>query len=459
MKKFSASILSLVTLLIVILSACSSDDTITGEPQPINSDAAKSYTLTISANKGDSSIKSRMTRALELSSDGMEISATWNEGDEVTVYNTSSNPNTPIGKLTAQSSGESTILKGTLTGNISVGDELVLRILPDNGNIYDQEGTFDYISNWLDCAEAWVQVKSVDASGNITPEADVTEFSNLYTIVRFTLVDNDDVTTRLMPTHLDITVGEPDDVTTYSLNDLDYGTYMDNSYAGDDGDGVLYVLMESINAEDITLTATTEDGDVYTYSKSGVTLEQARFYSITVKMIKEIKPTITVSDSDGNILEPDGFKYNLGSNGSYTISGSSGDNYTINAGENCTLTFKDGIVLNALTITTGEIILEGNLTIRMMLMSSFNPEFYVLIRGDGLLTVGGGYDQLVAGHYRMNPERVGLRISTGAKFFPEGNYGSVKTEDGSSDISYSVSDGYRLYGTNTPTSPDPPEHM
>jgi hypothetical protein len=259
MKKFSASILSLVTLLIVVLSACSSDDTITGEPQPINSDAAKSYTLTISANKGDSNSKSRMTRALELSSDGMEISATWNEGDEVTVYNVTRNADLE-GSLVAHGDGASTVLTGTLSGEIAEGDVLTLKFL--NPDYSMQEGSLEYIAANCDYAEATVTVASV-ANGKITTTGDAV-FENQQAIVKFTF-KNSDGTETLSASQLVVAVGNNSyTVTTTSAT------------------GELYVAIPGFSGQDITLTSTDGTSN-YFYTKSNVSFAAGEYYPIEVR--------------------------------------------------------------------------------------------------------------------------------------------------------------------------------
>ena len=81
-----------------IFAACSSDDNLTpDEQQPAGE---KTYTLTVQATKGgENAAVKAATRALSLS--GKTLSATWAEGEAVTVYNVT----------------RSAALGGTLAGN------------------------------------------------------------------------------------------------------------------------------------------------------------------------------------------------------------------------------------------------------------------------------------------------------------------------------------------------------
>ena len=91
---------------------------------------AKVYTLAVHAEKGDAE-----TKALDLSSDGKTLTASWKEGEEVDVYK----GDVKIGTLVAQSAGTTTTLKGTITETLALGDQLALRFCSPNYN--NQGGT------------------------------------------------------------------------------------------------------------------------------------------------------------------------------------------------------------------------------------------------------------------------------------------------------------------------------
>ena len=176
------NILSLAALLIASATfvACTNDDNIINEPQqPAN--PTGTYTMTIEATKGDAAT----TRALTLS--GKTLNATWAKNEEVTVYNNTKKVLLD-GTLKAQSDGSSTTLKGSLTGTIENGDELILRF--NSANYASQSGTLDYIAANCDFAEASITVSSVDGENNVIPTS-TASFVNQQAIVKFILKDKE----------------------------------------------------------------------------------------------------------------------------------------------------------------------------------------------------------------------------------------------------------------------------
>jgi len=235
--------------------ACSSDDSIIETQQPAEP-LAKTYTMTIQASKGDGAT----TRALAIDGTGDKnvLNATWAKGEAVTVYNVTKSADLS-GTLTAQSSGASTTLKGTLTGTIEAGDELKLKFL--SPNYASQKGTLEYIAANCDYAEASVTVKTV-ADGNITINETAAEFKNQQAIVRFTLKKKN---------------GDPINSTELTVYD---GTNC-NIISPASATNVLYVALPATS----TVKLSTTIGYVtYSYEKTGASLEAGKYYEITVKM-------------------------------------------------------------------------------------------------------------------------------------------------------------------------------
>lgn len=250
MKK---NIFALAALLIASATfvACSSDDSIIETQQPAEP-LAKTYNITIQASKGDGAT----TRALAI--DGNVLNATWAEGEAVTVYNVTKSADLS-GTLTAQSSGASTTLKGTLTGTIEAGDVLKLKFL--SPNYASQEGTLEYIAANCDYAEASVTVKTV-ADGNITINEAAADFQNQQAIVRFTLKNKNGA--PIYPTELTVYDG-----TNYNIISPASAT------------NVLYVALPATS----TVKLSTTIGDfTYSYEKTGASLVADKYYEITVKM-------------------------------------------------------------------------------------------------------------------------------------------------------------------------------
>ena len=218
------------------------------ESEPV----AGTFTMTVNAAKGDNA-----TKALSL--DGTTLTASWAQGESVTVYNVTRNAELE-GSLVAQGDGASTVLTGNLSGEIAEGDVLTLKFL--NPDYSMQEGTLEYIAANCDYAEATVTVASV-ANGMITTTGDAV-FENQQAIVKFTF-KNSDGTETLSASQLVVTVGNNSyTVTTASAT------------------GELYVAIPGFSGQDITLTAT--DGvSNYSYTKSNVSFSAGEYYTIEVR--------------------------------------------------------------------------------------------------------------------------------------------------------------------------------
>ena len=218
------------------------------ESEPV----ADTFTMAVNAAKGDNA-----TKALSL--DGTTLTASWAQGESVTVYNVTRNADLE-GSLVAQGDGASTVLTGTLSGEIAEGDVLTLKFL--NPDYSMQEGTLEYIAANCDYAVATVTVASV-ANGKITTNGDAI-FENQQAIVKFTF-KNSNGTETLSASQLVVTVGNNSyTVTTASAT------------------GELYVAIPGFSGQDITLTAT--DGvSNYSYSKSDVSFSAGQYYTIEVR--------------------------------------------------------------------------------------------------------------------------------------------------------------------------------
>ena len=270
MKKMMTNMKTLVALLMAgaAVTSCSSDN----EMDSLKAPAVKTYTMTVQATKGGDA----MTRALELGAEGKTLTATWATTENVYVKK---GDTWATGSLTPQTAGASTTLKGTLSDvTIAAKDVLTLQF-PKSGDITyaGQKGTLADIAAKYDYATATVKVKSV-SGGDIIPEAATTTFQHQQAVVKFTLVDKADGTTKLNPTAFTMTDG----TSTVELTNIPAETYTTNG-----GDGVLYVAFPASNVSaDITLTATVGT-DTYTCTASSKTFTIGNFYRVTAKMAKQ----------------------------------------------------------------------------------------------------------------------------------------------------------------------------
>ena len=259
MKK---NIISLAALLIASATfvACSSDDNII-EEQPVQP-TEQVYTMTVNAQKGGDTADSRATtRALSLS--GSTLNATWTAGDAVEVW-TSDGTTTKYGTLTAETSGASTKLKGTLSSLPTDGESLLLKYL--SPAYATQDGTLTGSATSIDkvCDYAEATVTVTDAS---TPSVTTTDanFVNQQAIVKFTLKNKAD-DEALSVNKLFVTAG---------------GTTCEVTPSGATSE--LYVAVPAIASGRVTLTALS-GSTYYDYLKTGVTFAQSQYYAITASL-------------------------------------------------------------------------------------------------------------------------------------------------------------------------------
>ena len=248
-----------------MFTGCSSDEEAISQSAP----QTGKFTLTVRAEKQGG------TRALavtDVDGDGIDdIQATWTAGDEVRVYDATTGE-ALTGVLTAQGSGASTLLTGTVEGTVSVGDALRLTFLSDDYS--SQDGTLQYIAQHCDYAEATVTVGAV-GNGEVTPTGNA-EFVNAQAIVCFTLKDVTGAPLSASALTVNYSTGS------VTLADIPASTYTANG-----GTGVLFVALPPVSQQTINLTATVGD-DTYTYTtSSAVTLTAGQYQPISVTMTKE----------------------------------------------------------------------------------------------------------------------------------------------------------------------------
>lgn len=311
MKSIKTTIQTLAALLVaaVATTACSgSDDDAVPGGSPAGSNV---YTLTVEATKGNDDAT---TRALAL--EGSTLNATWTAGDEVEVgvWDAKNKTFTKYGTLTAQGSGISTTLTGTVENIPSlIGMDLRLRYLSNDYS--SQTGTLDYIASHCDYATADVKMTAIIGSEISTTAA---TFQNQQAVIKFTVKDFDGST--LNPS--DFTVS--DGTSTVTLTGIPNVTYTTN------GEGVLYVAFPATGSSaTITLTATIDSRD-YKYTKSGVTFENGKYYAIGVKITEPVAPALgDLFYSDGNFSP----KFQIGKTPIGVIAYLGTDNYTENGTE------------------------------------------------------------------------------------------------------------------------------
>ena len=239
--------------------SCTKDD-----EQPVE---GKTYHMTITASKSGDNTK-------DLTINGTTISATWAEGETVTVYNVTKSADL-TGTLAAQSSGASTTLKGSLTGTIEVGDKLLLKFCSPDYSM--QDGTLAYIAENCDYAEATVTVASVDG-GKIT--ANDAAFENKQAIVKFTLKNTSN--RAIWASALSVSVGG----TIYAA--------VPTSTSSE-----LFVALPGISGQAVTLSAKV-GRQWYNKTQANVTFVNGQYYTVTAKLEQKGILPGTFSVADGS---------------------------------------------------------------------------------------------------------------------------------------------------------------
>lgn len=166
--------------LLLAFTSCSKNSLLQIEEEPDNPTSTKEWKVSIKASKGNDS--------KALSESGTTITASWEAGDVVYICNDSYN----YGTLTAQSSGSSTLLSGTITKTMKVGNTYTLRYLQKGTNylyLPNQVGTLADIAHNHDMAEATVTVKSISGSDVEFNETSV-NFESKISITKFTFNRN-----------------------------------------------------------------------------------------------------------------------------------------------------------------------------------------------------------------------------------------------------------------------------
>jgi len=259
------------------LTACSSDDSNTEQ-------VYRTYTMTIDATKGANEAAVRAnTRALAL--DGSTLNASWATTEHVYVQGKLLSDASYFwfeGSIQPQYAGTTTRLNGVISlpkdWKISINDAIgyphkVNLQFPRSGNLdyTGQIGTLADIAANYDYARAEnVQVNiEADKVVGVSPVA----FVNQQAIVKFTLRDKTDATKLLNPSEVNIQYGEDNNL---SLT-IPESTYTTN------GNGVLFVAIPGFSSKKVILTATV-GGSTYTFTRSGVTFANGKYYEINVKM-------------------------------------------------------------------------------------------------------------------------------------------------------------------------------
>ena len=242
------------------------------EDKPAPGKEEQTWTVTMEATKAE---KDPETKALLLSDDGSEIDFHWAGTDEVQVYDADG---TLRGTMTPELAGSTTTnttqLKGTLSGNFSVGNTFTMYFLkkPAAENAYAaQKGTVADIAENFDYATATVEVKEVD-SGNKTVVFSHAAFESQQSITKFIFRYSSGTPGAIRQLTI-LAPGRMDPVTVIPANPaMEFHVALPRIDSG--GEKVVYSFL-----------AETLSGDIYEGTKKAA-LQAGKYYKATVGLAK-----------------------------------------------------------------------------------------------------------------------------------------------------------------------------
>jgi hypothetical protein len=241
----------------VTFSACSNDSD-EADVQPVSPVASQVYKMTIEATKGSDNAT---TRALSDPGNGT-LTATWATNEKVYVKK---GTEWVSGFLQPETAGATAELSGEFTGTTFAANEEITLQFPKSGDIsYDgQKGTLSDIAANFDYATATATIATVDGDNRISVNGRVS-FVSEQAIVKFTLKKG---ATPITANSLVVTVGS----NSYTVNP-------------ESATSELFVALPGFSSQSISLKAFGSDDKIYEYSKSGVTFENGKYYTVSVKM-------------------------------------------------------------------------------------------------------------------------------------------------------------------------------
>ena len=257
-------------LALCALPSCVKEVLVEDKPAPGKEEQA--WTVTMEATKAE---KDPETKALLLSDDEKEIDFHWAGTDEVQVYDAGG---TLRGTMTPELAGSTTTnttrLKGTLSGNFSVGNTFTLYFLkkPAAENAYAaQKGTVEDISKNFDYATASVKVKEVD-NDNKTVVFSHAAFESQQSITKFIFRYSSGTPGAIRQLTI-LAPGRMDPVTVIPANPaMEFHVALPRIDSG--GEKIVY-----------TFLAETLSGDVYEGTKKAA-LQAGKYYKATVGLAK-----------------------------------------------------------------------------------------------------------------------------------------------------------------------------
>lgn len=265
-------------LAVLAFTACSNDsDEATGSENHI-------WHVTLTASMGDAT-----HRALD--ADGNTITASFAAGDVVEVVRADGSP---VGPLTAKTTGASTTLEGNISGTFAADEVLKLRYRSATANYDGQEGTLPGIAAGQDYAEGTLKVKTADP---LTFESTSVTLAPQQSITKFTFKDgSSDINVKTFG------IAAPGLVQSIAANGTETVGAVTGTLATPSSDVYVALRNKETGTKTYSFTIQDEDGNWYIFTKAA-NLSNGKNYTATVSMTKLANLTIPYTEGTVGVID------------------------------------------------------------------------------------------------------------------------------------------------------------
>lgn len=427
-----------ITLTAATLTACSSDDLATKE-SPVQKNNVVTLTATLNTD-GDGATRSTMN------DNGTTITTAWEVGDKIWVNYDDTGDNNRVAKGTV-----SAVTDGKATVTVDL-------VNPKDASIIVFGFPYDH---WTEAKD--VRIDQIGTLPDINMNHAAISGSGTLTVVGSvaTLPDNVSMNQEMAIWKLNFKDGGTDITNQITSLNISFGAgddYMVTPNAQSD----IYVALYPVDGGNITITAATASGN-YSYSKSGVTLNNGKVYRSEVAMSgSAASSTYRVFTSRTNYSDvsiPGGAttvtsETTAWTNGTYVVSGNVTINSHVSVTGDVNLILKDGA-----SLTVNNTIHGDNLNIYGQVLSTGKLD---VVYGDinvsvNSLAIHGGVITVTEGGVMQGIEAMNLdiyhgKVTTAGAINGFMVMGNMRIFGG--DITASASGGaaLQIYGSGTPGS-------
>ena len=266
-KVYYLCLFAAFSALLSLVSGCV--DNLQPNPEELN----ETFVLTVNASKA------AMTKALNYDKDAQSILATWSHDEYVYVYKGT----TLIGDLRPTTEGSNTTtLTGTLYGQVSVNDQLILSY--GSNNYAGQDGTLNYnnratsISKMCNYALDTVTVNQINGHNVATEDA---HFVSQQAILRLTF--RDEMGGVFLPKSVTVRYDSSGEIILTGLTAEHTYTYTD----------YLFIALPGFSDGKLVIEATAKDDKKYYYENNNTTINNGTFYRVNLYMFNELTSPLT----------------------------------------------------------------------------------------------------------------------------------------------------------------------